>query len=105
MTKIFSLMENKEFKDDIGGDLTPDDMPNEDMTIVALEMGVDVAIKMCQSLGGLSIYIPGNGWREIRKRYIEKHRDDMNTKRMAITLGTTERWIRKVLNDINANQL
>lgn len=56
-------------------DLTPDDMPNEDLRTLAEELGVETALKVIDAWGGLSINIPRNPFRIFITNYILKNYD------------------------------
>ena len=56
-------------------DLTPDDMPNNDLALVANLCGVDVAIKLIDKMGGIPIYVPNRPTLALKNKYILKKFD------------------------------
>jgi Mor family transcriptional regulator len=73
--------------------ITIDDMPNQDMKLVAELCGIDVAVKLLQELGGVGIMIPKFGFRKVIQKYICDNFDGTNAKRLALELGVSLRFI------------
>jgi Mor family transcriptional regulator len=86
-------------------DITLEDMPNNDLKLVAEHCGIAVAITLIENMGGLSIYIPGEtfSFRKPMKRYIAKTWDGKNTKELARELGVSLKMIYKILQESSAD--
>lgn len=76
-----------------------DDMPNQDMKDIAEICGVEAAIKLLMNFGGLRINIPANGLNILEKRIILNEFDGhaQSIKKLASSLGTTEKTVRDIL--------
>lgn len=70
----------EEFIDNI----TEADMPNEDMRLVYRECGCETALHLLEHFDGMKIYIPSNGFRNIKKRLVIKHADKMTPAELAM---------------------
>ncbi len=55
--------------------ITEEDMPNEDMKIIAGLCGVDVAMELIDKAPGLLIRIPNNSFKHLKDAYILKNYD------------------------------
>ncbi len=84
-------------------DLIIDDMPNEDMRIVAELCGIDNTVLLMRKMGGVSIYIPKNPFHLYLTRTLTQSNSQPNFKRLAVELGVSERYVRKVWTSINNN--
>lgn len=74
-----------------------EDMPNEDLVLVAKSCGIEVAAILLQKLPGLTINIPKTGMRKIANRYICDNYDGSNTKDLALECGVSIRHIYSVV--------
>lgn len=76
-------------------DLTPDDMPNEDLRTLAEELGVETALKVIDAWGGLSINIPRNPFRIFIINYILKNYDGTRSSMIQLTkdCDVTDKYI------------
>ncbi len=81
--------------------LSIEDMPSDDMRLLAKYCGVDVAVKVMQNMGGLGIYVPKNPFPLIVERILRTERNP-NFKEIATTCNVTERYVRKIWQKINA---
>lgn len=54
---------------------TIDDMPNEDLKLVAELCGVNIAVELMKNLSGMPIYIPARPFIKAKKRYITEKFD------------------------------
>jgi len=81
-----------------GGPITIDDMPNNDMRLVAEVVSVDFALALLQHLGGMQLNIPKHGLKKIRDRVIREQYDGSNAKRLALRFNVTERYVQQVAN-------
>jgi Mor family transcriptional regulator len=82
------------------GNLTPEDMPNRDLKIVAELCGTEVATKLLKELGGIQISIPQNGAKRVLQTYILKRYDGTNVKELAIDTGISERHVYRMLSEM-----
>lgn len=80
-------------------ELKPEDLPG-DLHLVAQECGIEVAIRLAEKMGSISIYIrPIDSLISQKKEeYIKKHFNGSNHKELAIATGYSERWIYEILN-------
>lgn len=81
-------------------DLSDDDMPNDDIKIMAGLYGVDFALKLMNDLPGAIINVPSNGIKKIRNRYICQHYDGskMNRLGLAFECEVTEGYIKQLVS-------
>lgn len=82
-------------------DVTAEDMPNEDMRLVADLCGIETAMSLLHNLDGISIYIPKSGLNTIKQRWIRKNCSKYSVKEMAVMLRVTERFVYKTLESRN----
>jgi len=75
--------------------LTVNDLPNDDLKIVADVVGLSTAIKLLQDLPGTLISIPKTGLNKCRNYYIYKNYDGSKESRvdLAKKFGVSERYI------------
>lgn len=78
-----------------------DDMPSDDMKLVAKYCGVDVAVRLMQNMGGLPIYVPKNPFALVVERILKKERNP-DFKDIATSCSVTERYVRNIWRKINA---
>ena len=78
-----------------------EDMPNEDMRLVAELCGLEVAVALLRNMSGISIYIPkpGANLRFIR-RFVKRFYNGHNAKLLAVELDVSERFIYDVISDL-----
>lgn len=81
--------------------LSIEDMPSDDMKLLAKYCGVDVAVKVMQNMGGLGIYVPKNPFPLIVERILRSQRNP-DFKDIATNCNVTERYVRKIWSKINA---
>lgn len=74
-------MQDKPWLDEV----TEDEMPNEELKIIASLCGVQTAIELMKHLSGVMICIPNKSLIELRNKYICKKYD--GTKKSLINLG------------------
>ena len=76
-------------------DLTVNDLPNDDLKIVADVVGLSTAVKLLQDLPGTLISIPKTGLNKCRNFYICKNYDGSKESRvdLAKKFGISERYI------------
>ena len=80
--------------------VTPDDMPNDDLKYVAYNAGLKQALILIFLLPGLSLYIPKLGLKRLKENYIIKNYDGRRTtiNRLAIECNLSQRHIYKIIN-------
>jgi len=78
-----------------------EDMPSDDMKLVAKHCGVDVAIKIMQKMGGLGIYVPKNPFALVVERILRQERNP-DFKEIATICSVTERYVRNIWRKLNA---
>lgn len=78
--------------------LGPDDMPNEDLQLIAECCGTEVAIKLLQEMGGVTLNIPKLGGKRLYYRYIKEVCDGTasSMRRIALHLGVSESYVQKI---------
>ena len=79
--------------------ITIDDMPNDDMRLVAETVGLEMAVTLMQHMGGITLSIPKLGMKKVAIRVIQKQYNGSNGKRLALKLGVTERFVSQVANE------
>ena len=79
--------------------ITIDDLPNEEMKIIAQECGIDVALKLMMKCSGLYFNIPVNGFNSLKAKYILKNFDGQNSRRLALQLEVSLGFVLKVIRD------
>jgi Mor family transcriptional regulator len=79
--------------------LTPEDLPEGDLRLVAELCGVDVAVSLAEHMGGVQLYVPSAAGLISRKKheYIVRHFDGSNCKELAVATGYSERWVYEIL--------
>ncbi len=85
----------KSWKDDI----TIDDMPNNDMKMIAEQCGIETAIDLIDKFGGLAFYIPReiSSFRKAMVRYAKKNFDGRNLRELALELGVAQKTVERML--------
>lgn len=78
--------------------MTKDDMPTELFEEIA-EHSLEAAITLLQFFGGCNIYVPSDGFKNLKNKYIMKNFDGsaQSIRKLAIETGTTEQNVRNVL--------
>jgi len=79
--------------------LSMNDLPNEDIRIIADYYGIDFAVKIMNDLPGLIINIPSNALKKIRNNYICRNYDGTKKSRMKLALecDVTEAYIKRLV--------
>lgn len=80
-------------------ELKAEDLPG-DLQLVAQECGIEVAVRLSEKMGSVSIYIRPIGALIARKKeeYIVRHFNGSNHKELAIATGYSERWVYEILD-------
>ncbi len=55
--------------------ITPEDMPTENMQLVAEVCGVDTAINLLENMPGINVYVPCSGIKNLVNKYIIENYD------------------------------
>jgi len=78
--------------------LGPEDMPNDDLKLVADCCGVETAIRLLQEMGGVTLNIPKLGGKRLYQQYIKDVCDGSVTsmRRIALHLGVTQSYVEKI---------
>lgn len=81
-------------------DIKPEDMPTENLRLIAESCGVEATIKLIEGIGGISVYIPSSAKTQIKTNYILKKYDGTRdcVNRLAIELGVSANYIYKIVN-------
>lgn len=79
--------------------LTIEDLPNEDIRIIADFYGIDLAVKLMNDLPGIIINVPSNALKKIRNNYICRNYDGSKKSRMLLALecDVTEGYIKRIV--------
>ena len=83
--------------------VTTQDMPSEDMRLVAETCGINVAIKLMKGMGGTAIYIPKHPYFKLVEKIIKEF-DNINYKEVALAFGVTERHVRNIWRQNRAKE-
>lgn len=80
-------------------EIRPEDMPSENLRLIADFCGVDTAINLMQNMAGINVYIPNTALTQLKARYIKKKYDGTRdcANRLALELGVSINYIYKIL--------
>ena len=92
----------QEQREMIASSITIDDLKaiqdNHAIILIAELCGIDVARKLIAKCGGLSIYIPNiQRMPRLMRRTVLQHYNGNNTQQVALNMGLSERYIRKLI--------
>lgn len=90
--------------DEIVKFMTYDDLPNEDMQLIADTIGLEATVKLMEECGGMQITIPRNFAIKAKKKYIIANQH-IHARKLAVRTGTTERFVYNVLNDYRSGRM
>ena len=85
------------FLEYVAANMTIDDMPSEDMKMIAESCGVEVALSVMRNLPGARFFVPVNWQKIIAERYIAAHADK-SVKALAIETGLSDAKVLQTLN-------
>jgi Mor family transcriptional regulator len=85
-------------------DITIDDMPNEDMRLVAETCGLSVAVKLLRTCGGAKLYVPKLSSKRLIDRKIVEEFNGGNVRRLRSRYGVSKRYIYNVLRKHRLDQ-
>jgi hypothetical protein len=75
---------------------------NQYIQLVAEKCGDDVATRLIKNFSGEYIYIPINGYKELKKKKILSEFDGKNSSILALRYAVSERWINKIVAERHA---
>ena len=75
-----------------------EDLPNEGLRDLARQIGISKVKEIMFKFGGRVIYIPKTFNKTYYRRYIAKHWDGTNVRKIAEDLGITERTVYRHLD-------
>lgn len=74
-----------------------DDLPNDELRLIAQDLGLDAAVKVWKRLAGTTMSLPARFPKDYSMRYIHAHYDGRNTSQLARALGITTRTVQGYL--------
>ncbi len=79
--------------------ITEEDMPNEDLKLVAGLCGVDVAMNLIDNLPGVLIRIPNSSYKRLKEAYILRNYDGTRSSllKLAIICEVSDTQIYRIL--------
>jgi hypothetical protein len=90
--------------DDILAGFTIEDLPNEDMQLVADSIGLEAAMKLMRDFQGVQLNIPKNWHINAVKRYIVAN-NHMAVKKLAVRCNVSSRFVYSVLAAYRAGNM
>lgn len=60
-------------------------------------VGIEVLVTLLDKFSGIEMYLSPAGLDGLREAYIRKHFDGQNVRLLALVLGSSQRWVYKVL--------
>jgi Mor family transcriptional regulator len=75
-----------------------DDLPNDDMRLIADLLGLEAAFLMILKLGGIQLIVPKSGLKKLAKKYIKAKFDGSNVKSLAIKCGVSTTFAYSCIN-------
>lgn len=75
-----------------------DDLPNDDMRLIADLLGLEAAFLMILKLGGIQLIVPKSGLKKLAKKYIKAKFDGSNVKSLAIKCGVSTTFAYACIN-------
>lgn len=85
------------FLDYVAANMTIDDMPSEDMKMIAESCGVKIALSIMRNLPGARFFVPVNWQKIIAERYVADNASK-SVKVLAVETGLSDAKINKTLN-------
>jgi hypothetical protein len=76
---------------------------NQYIQLVADKCGTEVATRLIKNFGGGYIYIPINGFKELKKKRILSEFDGKNSTILALKYNVSERYINKIIAEKHAS--
>lgn len=86
--------------------VTPDDMPNDDLKFIAQKAGVQSALALLFYTPGLTVNIPKNPFKIMKKEYIKNNYDGTKymLNKLAVECGCSQRYIYKIVKQDSETQ-
>lgn len=80
--------------------ISENEMPNEDLRLVASLCGVHIAVALMEQLAGININIPKRSFMLLKKKYILENYDGtaLSVKKIALECDISQRYVYMVLN-------
>lgn len=80
-------------------DLTEDEMPNEELKLIASLCGIKTAVDLMKNLPGVMICIPSRALISIRNQYIRKKYDGSKKSliELSLSLGISQRQLYQIV--------
>ena len=85
--------------------ITAKDMPNDDLKFVAENAGIKAALALIFCTPGLTVNIPKNAFKAVKKRYILNNYDGTrySINKLALECNLSQRYVYKIIRK-NFNQ-
>lgn len=74
-----------------------EDLLEKDAELIHAHCGLEVLCNLWQNLPGITLYLSEKSLFEIKKRYIRKHHDGTNVKKLAALLQVSEKFVYEAL--------
>lgn len=84
--------------------LKMDDLPNEDLQLVAKDLGMDAIVKLILNHSGVYIYVPKELKKKLKKMYVLRNFDGSNAKSLARKLDISERSVYDWVHEADAGK-
>lgn len=81
------------------------DLLTGDMKLVYDHCGRDVLIRLWEAFPGIAIYISSKSLHAARARYIARHYDGHNIKKLAVQLRCSELFVHRAVNEKRSKHL
>lgn len=81
-----------------------EDLPNDELQILAEEIGIEAMVKMILCFSGVSIYIPKDMKKNLKKIYVINTYNGNNAKRLSLKLDISERSLYDWVSEENAKR-
>ncbi len=79
-----------------------EDLLTNDTALIATYCGMEVLLSLWENLPSMNLFISTKPLNEARKRYIKKHHDGKNVKKLAIVLNCSERFVYEAISEKDA---
>jgi hypothetical protein len=85
------------FDEDKLPDVQAENLPNDDMKLVAEKCGIEIARSLIEKFSQTAVYVPRIETTAWAKEYIRSHYTHKNAKRLAQAFGVSDRFIYKCI--------
>lgn len=81
--------------------ITPNDMPNDDLKYMADRAGIKSALALIFTSPGITVTIPKNAFKELKRRYILNNYDGTKytINRLAVECNLSQRYVYKIIKE------